>query len=118
GAAALADYLERGAGGSPRSPIEGFDADFYLGQNEDVRASGTDPFFHYLHVGYAEGRPPSEGSDPAALASRIRAEAEVRSPPGDARDVAAAIAWSTAPGPTFEAVRAAERPPEPAAKVI
>ena len=118
GSGALADYFARGAAGVWRSPVEGFDAAFYLEQNEDVRAAETDPFLHYLHVGYAEGRPPSAGLEAAALASRIRAEAEVRPSAVDTHDVAAATAWSTNPGPTFEPVRAIEGRQEPAVKAI
>lgn len=36
-----------------------FDPEFYLEQNEDVRAAGIDPLFHYLTAGWREGRNPS-----------------------------------------------------------
>jgi GT2 family glycosyltransferase/SAM-dependent methyltransferase len=41
-----------------------FDGPWYLSQNKDVAASGTDPLYHYLTYGRAEGRFPS----PRALA--------------------------------------------------
>jgi len=41
-----------------------FDAEFYLDQNPDVRASGADPATHYLIHGGAEGRDPSPRFDP------------------------------------------------------
>jgi glycosyltransferase involved in cell wall biosynthesis len=56
---ALADYLAHARTGRWRNPVDLFDADFYLARNDDVRESGKDPVFHYLHTGHAEGRDPS-----------------------------------------------------------
>lgn len=36
-----------------------FDVEFYLEQNQDVRAAGIDPLLHYLTAGWREGRNPS-----------------------------------------------------------
>lgn len=36
-----------------------FDSDFYLSQNPDVAAAGTDPLLHFLEYGWKEGRRPS-----------------------------------------------------------
>ena len=36
-----------------------FDADYYLNQYNDVAASGSDPFKHYMNYGWQEGRNPS-----------------------------------------------------------
>ncbi len=43
------------------SPLPEFDPVFYLQQNPDIAAAGVDPFEHYLHYGYREGRDPSCG---------------------------------------------------------
>ncbi len=40
-----------------------FDANWYLEQNPDVKASGIDPIEHYLKHGWKEGRQPSEQFD-------------------------------------------------------
>ncbi|QGX96761.1 glycosyltransferase (plasmid) [Roseovarius faecimaris] len=36
-----------------------FDAAFYLDRNEDVKAAGIDPFYHFLAYGWKENRDPS-----------------------------------------------------------
>ncbi len=36
-----------------------FNATYYLNQNPDVKASGVDPFQHYMSVGWTQGRDPS-----------------------------------------------------------
>ncbi len=36
-----------------------FDAEWYLGQNRDVRHSRLDPYTHYREHGFREGRPPN-----------------------------------------------------------
>jgi glycosyltransferase involved in cell wall biosynthesis len=46
----------------------GFNADWYLEQNPDVKISGHDPLAHYLQYGEAEGRAPR----PASFFSRNR----------------------------------------------
>lgn len=38
---------------------QAFDAAFYLRANPDVAEAGIDPFAHYLHTGWMEGRDPS-----------------------------------------------------------
>ncbi|MGM0767994.1 MAG: glycosyltransferase [Pseudomonadota bacterium] len=41
-----------------------FNAEWYLATNEDVRASGADPWQHFLDYGLQEGRQPGPGFDP------------------------------------------------------
>lgn len=41
--------------------LPGFDAQFYLANNPDVRDSGIDPLVHFLEHGWKEGRDPSRG---------------------------------------------------------
>lgn len=45
------------------SPLPEFDPEFYLASYPDVAAAGIDPFEHYLHWGYREGRNPSAEFD-------------------------------------------------------
>lgn len=57
---------------SPHDPVEplmfpgDFDSEAYLLANEDVRAAGSDPFAHFQHCGWIEGRPirPARGDLP------------------------------------------------------
>jgi hypothetical protein len=42
-----------------RNPNAFFDTNYYLKQNPDVAASGTNPLVHFETVGYAQGRQPS-----------------------------------------------------------
>ncbi|MFO0407933.1 MAG: glycoside hydrolase family 99-like domain-containing protein [Labrys sp. (in: a-proteobacteria)] len=58
---ALAHYLRNRVG--PFSPIPEFDADYYLANNPDVAEAKVDPFEHYVHSGYREGRNPSPDFD-------------------------------------------------------
>ena len=39
-------------------PNENFSTDYYLMSNPDIKASGINPFYHYLKSGRAEGRSP------------------------------------------------------------
>ncbi|MCA0425520.1 MAG: hypothetical protein LCH61_19805, partial [Proteobacteria bacterium] len=58
GADPLSHYLK--FGGEHRiSPSPGFDAEWYLSTNPDVRQSGMNPLVHYLRFGIAEGRQPA-----------------------------------------------------------
>src|SRR5262249_50502534 len=59
---ALAHFLPRRATGTV-SPHPLFDVAFYLGKYPDVKAAGCDPFEHYLHAGFREGRHPSTAFD-------------------------------------------------------
>ena len=47
-----------------------FDADFYLAENADVRATGMDPLTHYVRFGEAEGRAPRADFHPARYRER------------------------------------------------
>lgn len=49
---------------------EHFDEKFYLEVNDDVRASGLDPRYHYLIWGWREHRPPSAFFDPGFYRSK------------------------------------------------
>jgi hypothetical protein len=54
----ISHYLQHGAArGYDPNPL--FDSDWYLSQNEDVRAAGINPLIHYILSGAAEGRDPS-----------------------------------------------------------
>jgi glycosyltransferase involved in cell wall biosynthesis len=57
----LAHYLVNRRG--PFSPIPEFDAEFYHQRYPDVREAGIDPFEHYIHYGFREGRDPSAEFD-------------------------------------------------------
>ena len=54
----LAHYLARRCTGTV-SPLPEFDAAWYLARYPDIAAAGVDPFEHYLHTGFHEGRDPS-----------------------------------------------------------
>jgi len=54
---ALSHYLKHRFG--PYSPIPEFDAEYYLQTYKDVAAAKADPFEHFLHFGFREGRNPS-----------------------------------------------------------
>ncbi|MBN2344405.1 MAG: hypothetical protein JXX29_22435 [Deltaproteobacteria bacterium] len=41
-----------------------FDNEYYLGNNPDVKASGSDPIAHFVMHGFREGRKPSQWFDP------------------------------------------------------
>jgi glycosyltransferase involved in cell wall biosynthesis len=58
---ALAHYLKHRFG--PFSPMPEFDAEYYLAEYKDVAVAGVDPFEHYIHIGYCEGRNPSTEFD-------------------------------------------------------
>ena len=58
---ALANFLQHRKRGEWRDPVELFDTQFYLAHNQDVAASGGDPFLHYLSTGHREARNPSPG---------------------------------------------------------
>ena len=62
----LADYLVHGVHLEYLAPPV-FDRRFYLDQYGDIRASGADPFLHYVHYGDREGRQPNPLFDPVFL---------------------------------------------------
>ena len=66
---ALRHYLQHASTGK-FSPIAEFDVDHYLATNPDVRTAGMDPFLHYLHTGYKEGRSPAWDFDSHTVTSR------------------------------------------------
>ena len=53
-------YLEVGAF-IGFDPSQGFDSDWYLESNPDVKASGVNPLLHYIRFGRDEGRLPKHG---------------------------------------------------------
>lgn len=58
-------------------PGPDFDRRYYLRANPDVAASGIDPFLHYVHQGYKEGRLPRRPMDAERSAlERARSPAE------------------------------------------
>ncbi len=58
----LAHYLARRHTGGV-SPLPEFDPAYYLARYPDVAEAGIDPFDHYLHTGFHEGRDPSSAFD-------------------------------------------------------
>jgi hypothetical protein len=58
----LRHFLARRTGGVV-SPVPEFDPTYYLAANPDIARAGVDPFEHFLHWGYREGRNPSAGFD-------------------------------------------------------
>jgi predicted SAM-dependent methyltransferase len=44
-----------------RTPLPGFDPEYYLSRYPDIRDAGLDPLYHYLLAGWKEGRDPSAG---------------------------------------------------------
>lgn len=52
--------------------LKGFDADWYLDQNPDVRLGGHDPLQHYLKHGEAEGRAPRPAQFFARNKNRVK----------------------------------------------
>ena len=46
-----------------RTPRPGFDTEFYLRTDPDLKESGINPFSHYLRTGYREGRAPNTTPD-------------------------------------------------------
>ncbi|MCG6205519.1 glycoside hydrolase family 99-like domain-containing protein [Rhodopseudomonas sp. HC1] len=61
GQSPLAHYMKNRAG--PFSPIQEFDAQYYLDSYQDVAAAKVDPFEHFIFHGYKEGRNPSPDFD-------------------------------------------------------
>lgn len=55
--------------------LPGFDPEYYLGSNADVRSARRDPLRHYCEHGWREGRRPSAGFDGQAY---LRANPDVR----------------------------------------
>ena len=116
----LGHFLERRLHGAA-SPLPEFDAVFYLETYPDVAAAGVDPFEHFLHWGYREGRNPSAGFDtryyirryldgdlsenPLLHFRRIRRLLRVHPvPPQSETGVFDAVRRNTRPGPDFEEV--------------
>ena len=62
GQSALAHFLRLRCTGTV-SPIPEFDVAYYLDRNRDIAHANCDPFDHFLHYGYREGRDPSAGFD-------------------------------------------------------
>lgn len=63
------------------NPLPGFDTDYYLDKNPDVRSSGCNPRRHYLEHGWKEGRDPSSGfSTSGYLAANPDVEAAGENP--------------------------------------
>ena len=53
---ALLEHFALNGHASQLSPNANFDSRFYLANNDDVRESGVNPYYHYLCWGQAEGR--------------------------------------------------------------
>jgi glycosyltransferase involved in cell wall biosynthesis len=102
------------------SPLPEFDPEFYLTTYPDIAAAGIDPFEHYLHWGYREGRDPSAEFDTKYYLRRYldgdlaenpllhyrRARHLIRlhpRPPPDESDAFEQARYTTRPGPLFEA---------------
>jgi len=117
----LRHYLDRRLRGEA-SPLPEFDPTFYLQTYPDIAAAGVDPFEHYLHWGYREGRNPSAGFDtryyvgryldgdlsenPLLHYRRIRRLLRVHPiPPQSETGVFDAVRRNTRPGPDFEEVQ-------------
>ena len=98
------------------SPVEAFDAAYYLRMSPDVAAARMDPFEHYLVQGYKEDRRPSADFDAASYRARHmegRAENPLlhflqhqnrERPATNGADLLREHARFTRPGPGFEAV--------------
>ncbi len=114
-------FLERRTGGQA-SPLPEFDPAYYLEVYPDIAAAGVDPFEHYLHWGYREGRNPSAGFDtmyyvrryldgdlsenPLLHYRRIRRLLRVHpSPPQSETGVFDTVRRNTRPGADFEEVQ-------------
>jgi hypothetical protein len=93
-----------------------------LAKHPDIAAAGVDPFEHFLHWGYKEGRNPSAGFDtrwylrryldgdlsenPLLHSRRIRRLLRVHPvPPQSEGGVFEAVRHNTRPGPDFEEVQ-------------
>ena len=115
------------------SPVEEFDAAYYLRTAPDVAEAGMDPFEHYLVQGFKEDRRPSAGFDPVFYRTRYlagRAEnpllhylshrnhGGVRPRAGDATDFFAEQRRFTNPGPGFEPVTPLPAAVRPKATVL
>ncbi|RJF77783.1 glycoside hydrolase family 99-like domain-containing protein [Rhodopseudomonas palustris] len=61
GQSPLAHYIKHRVG--PFSPIQEFDAQYYLDSYPDIAAAKVDPFEHFIFHGYKEGRNPSADFD-------------------------------------------------------
>ena len=103
------------------SPLPEFDPAHYLSTYPDIAAAGVDPFEHFLHWGYREGRNPSAGFDtrwyvrryldgdlsenPLLHYRRIRRLLRVHpTPPASETGVFDAVRAHARPGPEFEEV--------------
>ena len=104
------------------TPLLEFDPAFYLATYPDVAAAGIDPFEHFLHYGFREGRDPSADFDTRFYLHRYldgdttenpllhyrahRAHLRLHtSPPPDDRTVFSDIQLFSRPGPDFEAAQ-------------
>jgi glycosyltransferase involved in cell wall biosynthesis len=106
-------YIRQGAA-QGLDPNSWFSTRGYLANNEDVRASGINPFFHYLCEGIHEGRSYALRPDPAPDAGGA--------PPAAASNAAEMFAEHlafTSPGPDFETLdRGILRARAPRAKLL
>jgi glycosyltransferase involved in cell wall biosynthesis len=115
---ALAHYLAR-ATSCTVSPISEFDVDYYADRYTDVVAARIDPFHHFIHYGYREGRNPSADFDTRFYADRYCGGSLDTNPflhflahkgepgihgrvPPDEITVARELRRLTQPGPEFE----------------
>ncbi len=130
---ALAHYLQNRFG--PFSPFPEFDAKYYLETYKDIAAAGADPFEHYLHYGYREGRNPSPGFSTNFYIQRyFKGKAEQNPllhylehrneegvfplPPENDATIPAEVKRFTRPGPNFEDFRPLPAGARPRAKVL
>jgi glycosyltransferase involved in cell wall biosynthesis len=109
----LAHYLDLRRSGTV-SPLPEFDAAYYLAANPDVADAAIDPFEHYLHQGWREGRRPSPQFD-AERYRRLHMQGIEANPllhwlesgspdltEAPATTVAREVRRNAAPGPLFE----------------
>lgn len=106
----VAHYFKEGAA-EGRDPNPWFSTRGYLANNEDVRASGVNPFFHYLCQGVHEGRSYERVAEAASPAPAP--------PAADAAQMFAEHLAFTSAGPDFETLdRGILRARAPRAKLL
>ena len=131
---ALAHFLARRCSGEV-APLRHFDPAFYRRVHPDIAQAGIDPFLHYLHYGYREGRDPAADFNTRYYAAQHLgdrrdinplmhflergAEAGLNTAPSaDTPSSAAELRRSTTPGPFFEAAIADATRPETDVKLL